>query len=176
MKAKVCSRCGKRKPLSAYNRRSCAPDKLSYSCRECTREMGRNHYSKNPKKVSKWARDRVRALASWMRELKESLECPCGERHPACLEFHHKDPKKKDISVSMAIRYGWSKERTLKEIRKCVVLCSNCHRKLHYENLRTLAARQRSSPAVTRGSRSSHEKVLRRDTAFARLPQMACLP
>lgn len=51
----------------------------------------------------------------------------------ACLEFHHKDPSKKEVTLSRAVNNGWSIERMEKEIAKCVVLCANCHRKLHYE-------------------------------------------
>lgn len=50
----------------------------------------------------------------------------------ACLDFHHL--KDKEFNISNEIR-NLSIENLKKEINKCVVLCSNCHRKLHYYDL-----------------------------------------
>jgi len=55
----------------------------------------------------------------------------CGEDHPACIQFHHADPDAKEISVSNAIKAGWSLVRVELEIKKCEVLCANCHAKHH---------------------------------------------
>jgi hypothetical protein len=69
---------------------------------------------------------------AWFAELKVQLACSrCGEDHPACLQFHHRDPKAKDVSVANAVRRGWSRERILRELAKCDVLCANCHFKHH---------------------------------------------
>lgn len=73
-----------------------------------------------------------RAIGAWYVELKASLVCGrCSEDHPGCLQFHHADPTKKEISVSDAVRRGWSRERIHTELRKCEVLCANCHAKHH---------------------------------------------
>ena len=70
---------------------------------------------------------------AWYNGIKAGLKCNrCSETHTSCLEFHHKDPKVKEMIVSVAAR-SWGKARILKEIAKCEVLCSNCHRKHHYE-------------------------------------------
>jgi len=63
---------------------------------------------------------------------KTGNPCKCGENYSACLEFHH-NIKSKEINISDAISRGWSMERIMKEIEKCIVLCANCHRKLHDE-------------------------------------------
>ena len=82
-------------------------------------------------KVSNKRRDAE--LREWFQKLKSTLKCEeCGEKHIACLDFHHKDPQQKDLAVSMCINNGWSRDKILKEIEKCIVICSNCHRKLHY--------------------------------------------
>ena len=51
---------------------------------------------------------------------------------PVCLDLHHVDPAEKDHTVSQILRYKW--ERILAELKKCVVLCANCHR-LEHERL-----------------------------------------
>lgn len=61
------------------------------------------------------------------------ITCACGENHPACIEFHHEDRTQKEYSVSSMVCGGWSIKRILEEISKCTPMCSNCHRKLHYD-------------------------------------------
>ena len=75
-----------------------------------------------------------RKVAAWLKEYKLSLACTqCGENHPGCLDFHHRDREQKDGPIAQAAWQGWSVARILAEMAKCDVLCSNCHRKLHYE-------------------------------------------
>jgi hypothetical protein len=49
------------------------------------------------------------------------------------LQFHHKDPSQKDFMVSDFIwgRNNITEERALEEIKKCSLLCANCHAELH---------------------------------------------
>ena len=75
---------------------------------------------------------RRRELSIWLGELKSELRCrDCGIDHPGCLVFHHVDRSTKDTELANAVRRGWGRKRILSEIAKCVVLCSNCHAKLH---------------------------------------------
>jgi transposase len=51
----------------------------------------------------------------------------CGyDRCAAALEFHHLDPAAKEFGVAQN-GMGRSIERLRAEVRKCVLLCSNCH-------------------------------------------------
>jgi len=86
-----------------------------------------------------YAKQRARIVArqqemkKWLHSLKEGRSCSqCDESHPACLDYHHRDPSVKEIEISRIVRWkGWGKARILAEIAKCDLLCSNCHRKLH---------------------------------------------
>jgi len=50
----------------------------------------------------------------------------CGyERCLAALEFHHLDPNAKEFGVSR--RGARSIDALRTEVRKCILLCSNCH-------------------------------------------------
>lgn len=52
----------------------------------------------------------------------------CGyDRCPEALDFHHLDPREKDFTISS--RLGW--EAVVEELKKCVLLCANCHREAH---------------------------------------------
>ena len=57
-----------------------------------------------------------------------------------CLEFHHLDPDKKDFDIAQAMSYEWPWDKVLAEIRKCVCLCANCHRKVHARRFKVTEA------------------------------------
>lgn len=101
--------------------------------KEKNREYQSKWYKQNKETQMKRVAEYKNELYLWYKELKSTLKCEvCGENHPACLEFHHKDPSEKDGEIFKAVHDGWGKERIIKEIDKCKVLCSNCHRKEHY--------------------------------------------
>ena len=54
----------------------------------------------------------------------------CNETHTCVLEFHHVRGEKKD-EISDMVTKGFSLAKIEIEIAKCVVICSNCHRKIH---------------------------------------------
>lgn len=73
-------------------------------------------------------------MIRWFNELKSTLKCPCGISHPALITFHHKDPSIKEDTICNGVhRLRWGKERVLKEMAKCTVLCLHCHAILHWE-------------------------------------------
>lgn len=44
------------------------------------------------------------------------------------LEFHHMDPTKKDFTIS---NDHFRLQEAVEETKKCILICSNCHRELH---------------------------------------------
>ena len=58
----------------------------------------------------------------------------CGFKGPvACFDFHHIDATKKgeNISVILSLSSDEFIERIGPELKKCTLLCANCHRILH---------------------------------------------
>ncbi len=102
--------------------------------RKSVLQYGKDYYKQTKEKQKRNVVERRRKLREWLVEYKSKLKCEiCGFNHLACLTFHHKDPNDKDIEVSRAISTAcWSKDRILREISKCQVLCANCHNILHY--------------------------------------------
>ncbi|MBU1088490.1 hypothetical protein KKA02_01240 [Patescibacteria group bacterium] len=47
------------------------------------------------------------------------------------LTFHHKNPKGKEYTVGQILDYP--KETLIEELKKCNLLCFNCHMELHEE-------------------------------------------
>lgn len=76
-------------------------------------------------------------IRGWFKEWKKTLDCvECGEDHHATLEFHHVEPAKKSFAISAAVRSAKNWEdikRIRRELKKCISLCSNCHKKVHYD-------------------------------------------
>jgi hypothetical protein len=56
--------------------------------------------------------------------------CDCGNYYdPECMQFHHIDPNEKEYNVSNLVVRKW--HLVINEIRKCVIICSNCHATRH---------------------------------------------
>lgn len=47
----------------------------------------------------------------------------------SALEFHHLDPQEKDFTLSTNANIGFDKAK--EEIKKCILVCANCHREIH---------------------------------------------
>jgi predicted DNA-binding protein YlxM (UPF0122 family) len=97
---------------------------------------------------------RMKKIREWLIEYKSKLVCKCGESDIACLDFHHKDSSKKEITISKAIARGWSIRRLTEEIKKCEIMCSNCHMKLHFGERNDLD--EKSIPELTEEERPKY--------------------
>ena len=126
---KTCCMC--KKSLSVEKFKSHKTRGLQSQCIECQKKYRREHYLKNKQKyvdkATTWRSD----FKKWWKEFKKQYPCQeCGENHPACIQFHHTDDNKEN-NVSYFAMLG-SKDKLLKEIKKCVPLCGNCHSKKHW--------------------------------------------
>lgn len=96
-------------------------------------EYRRKWYSNHQKQYYKKLKERRYRNRDFLNELKLTLKCEiCSQNHPAILQFHHVDPSQKDFCVMEASKCGWSIKRIKEEIKKCRVLCANCHLILHW--------------------------------------------
>jgi len=88
-------------------------------------------YASRPEYLREAVKKRRKKLREMARELKGNKCAKCGYNKCArALSFHHKDPKKKDFSLSAyGLTRSWKKIQA--EIKKCVLLCANCHMEVH---------------------------------------------
>ena len=106
--------------------------------REATARWRENPESRAKEKAGKYyAENRDRYQAQYIKNrdylwsLKSDLGCStCGEKDPRCLEFHHRDPETKRFNLTS---HGCRTKSLDDEVKKCIVLCANCHAKLHYD-------------------------------------------
>lgn len=79
------------------------------------------------------------AVKEWRRNTKLKLIICMGSKCQLCdysksqnaLEFHHIDPSMKDFSLSQVRANPKNWGTITKELRKCILLCSNCHKEIH---------------------------------------------
>lgn len=129
-----CSKCNLDKNLNEFNKHKSRPDGLSSWCKECVSKKSKQNYLENFEKFkSRRTKDR-KIRRDWFREIKSKYNCiKCGEYDIACLDFHHIDPKTKLFQLGGSSKSMFTEEQILNEIKKCEVLCANCHRKLHFK-------------------------------------------
>lgn len=130
---KFCKKCKETKPVSDF---SIYKNHRIYSyCKKCEKED--NHINQAKFQTRNKARS---AQISRIRKYKVK-ECgvkylggrcvQCGYNEYLCsLDFHHKDPSKKDFEISGKSNFN---NKLKKELDKCVLLCKNCHQVLHYK-------------------------------------------
>lgn len=151
----ICNTCGHDLPEESYAWKNKQAGKRSGKCKQCHSAYVREHYAANKssyigraKKSNKKYTDRNREL---LNEYRSKLKCErCPEDHPAVLDFHHTDPTSKEESVARLMSSSRSFASIEKEISKCIVLCSNCHRKLHWN--------ERNSGAVAQMEEATRSK------------------
>ena len=99
-------------------------------------ERNRNKNKRSQKTRNKYATKKRNEFKQKCVEYKGG-SCKCGyNKCLAALEFHHRDPNEKDFSISSMMLTSvtpmpW--ELVSKELDKCDLLCTNCHREEHYK-------------------------------------------
>jgi hypothetical protein len=92
------------------------------------------------------AANKAKHREEWQR-FKSTLQCAkCGASHPAIIDFHHLDPSEKDKTVNQLFK-NYSYKKIREELKKCIALCANCHRILHYEERISQQDSEKSSSA-----------------------------
>lgn len=132
---KICPRCEVLKPISEFGRRG-ATGFLQSHCRPCcsNRVRERNGTMTQEQKKAKsdksleWRRKKKDAIYAVINKLKE-VPCPdcLTSFPPEAMEFDHARGKKFK-EVSRMIGQNFSLEDILEEVKKCDVVCANCHR------------------------------------------------
>ena len=125
---KTCSQCGSTKCLTEFHKQKRSPDGYNTRCATCKNNRENERYSHNRDFVHRY---------------KLVVKCSkCGyDKSPYALEFAHRDSEEKwarqdDVwshAHGKAVKFEWSRKKIKEEIRKCDVLCANCHREETYK-------------------------------------------
>ena len=111
---KICPKCG----LDKYEDRDFYRRKDGHYhswCKSCLLQVQRDRW-------------KARKLAATM--LFGGACDVCGyDKNLACLDFHHLDPAQKEYVFHEVVKRPW--DEVLAELKKCVLLCKNCHGEVH---------------------------------------------
>ena len=94
-------------------------------------DIDKRYYQNNKKKVYQRKMKRRKRLKVEAVEIAGGKCKICGyNKCFAALEFHHpKNDKENNVSAMLK---NESRQKLLKEAEKCILLCANCHRELHF--------------------------------------------
>lgn len=123
---RLCARCLEWKAADQFH--LSRTGQFSY-CRDCRNEYDRRYYAERGRPARR-ARQRaaIDAARAWMAGLKEGIPCAdCGGTFPVyVMHWDHLPGYEKldEISSMVANR---SREVVLEELKKCELVCANCH-------------------------------------------------
>ena len=162
---KRCTTCEEWKPETLeyfYKDKNCK-DGLVVYCKSCCK--------KNRNYSAPWYSRQLAKMKARRWGVKKALlelfggECvTCGyDGCIAAFEFHHINPEEKEFTISGSRTYGKSWDEILEEAKKCMLLCSNCHRELHYYE-------SEESPEVNRDSETTLPDLLCEESEVSDVP------
>jgi hypothetical protein len=125
---KQCSSCLQNKPEDSYHKQTRVSGGLQSICKDCRKNLDAKLYKKNKKRRLIRARIVRHERQKWNIELKDGKECTdCRRAFPYYVLHWDHITNDKVTNVSKMIMQACSKEKILKEIAKCELVCANCH-------------------------------------------------
>lgn len=151
METKICTKCNKELPITEFNWREKAKGTRRSECKYCHSAFMKQQYQKKKDIVQ---------------ELKSQDKCAkCGESRGYVLDYHHIDPAQKDANIARMTSNKYQLDKVYQEIKKCVCLCSNCHREFHYlENRLNLTIEEYIAQQPSGKAQDFHEVVQQQDS------------
>jgi hypothetical protein len=117
-----CPICKVYKNISEYDKSNQRLDGTFSMCKIC-----RSNYNKKRYKLKGYSPKR-KFGQSIIDNLKKIGCSFCNEKEICCIQFHHKNRNEKENMVS---RFLSDQDKMIKEMQKCMLVCSNCHKKIH---------------------------------------------
>ena len=115
---KICSKC-----LHGLQRKFCSI--------KCKHKDTNNRFQNYLAQQKRGKNRKLKLIAMFGKKCKL-----CGySKNLAALEFHHKNPNKKKFGIDMRRCANNKWTILLKEVKKCILLCSNCHAEIEHPEL-----------------------------------------
>jgi hypothetical protein len=132
---KTCSTCKLEKSFNEFRKDSSKKDGYQPRCKCCVKARTHQRYKELyhvKAKIGQASRRKNRYTKLKDYIINHGGCIVCGENDQACIDFHHLDPNKKEFSISQSTNLQW--ELVEQEIAKCIMLCANHHRLVHWDN------------------------------------------
>ena len=119
--------------------------------KEKQKEYKKKYYEKNKEAHVQRSRiNKARQKKIWD-AFKASQKCThCGLQHPAVIDFHHVIRGSDKKSVNKLVADGRF-TAAMTEVEKCIPLCSNCHRMLHWKETQETKKKRRKKRKKAKG-------------------------
>ena len=128
----TCTGCGLSKSSFDYRKNRTSCKSCEYDKRDLSSEVKatRRYRAKNRAKINAWNRDKARQVHKWMDTFKSAPCTDCGKTFPPyVMDWDHIRDKAVNLStLRTQATYSATRDRFLKEIEKCELVCANCHR------------------------------------------------
>lgn len=118
--SKKCNECGEIKLREEFYKNNSGRNKAKWDCRDALCKPCRSRYATDRRKRIK--EQAIKHLGG------KCVDCGIVDE-PCVYDFHHLNPTQKDFSLGANTK---AFDSIIDELEKCVLLCSNCHRKRHY--------------------------------------------
>lgn len=117
MEIKLCPKCKKEKQLSEFHFKK-SENRYNSWCKSCVYELQKLRWKDRKRKVV---------------ELMGGKCCKCNyDKNLSVFELHHLDPSQKEYDWNKLRQLQW--ETIIAELKKCILVCANCHREIHSPN------------------------------------------
>lgn len=70
------------------------------------------------------------AVRDYIQSVKATGCVICNEEDTDVLDFHHVVPEDRSFTISSSWKHK-GMDKVAEEVAKCVILCANCHRRVH---------------------------------------------
>jgi protein-arginine kinase activator protein McsA len=133
MSTKLCKYCEETKPIEEFPFTNKQEITRSKKCNSCHKKYKQDYYRKNrdatitrSKANNKIVKHRNIEFVFQYLLLHPCVDC--GEKDPIKLEFDHRDSSEKEAGVAVLLQGNTPLDKIQREIAKCDVRCSNCHK------------------------------------------------
>ena len=133
---KYCFGCKQWKGLKEFYKHKNTVDGYSTQCSKCKKSGTTKWWHRTKKERLKKYSDRYKEIKERCLEYKGNKCSVCGITYNGdnspIFDFHHTINKEFGIGTVLGSR-SKSWEKLIIELDKCIVVCSNCHRMIHFD-------------------------------------------
>jgi hypothetical protein len=132
---KHCPKCKEEKDPQEFSKNRKRKDGLQTECKMCRAIYLKDHYGKNKSKYKSSALRSKMRNRKFVQESKHMMPCKdCKVRYPYyVMDYDHRDPKEKYGNIGFLVKF--SRAQIVREMKKCDLVCSNCHRERTYGSM-----------------------------------------
>lgn len=138
---KKCGKCKAEYDIKNFYKDKSKKDGLSWDCKQCCSHKHKKYRANsdvpnsctkrwrenNPHKKTEYNKQLYNKVKLFKQTYLQRNPCDCGMSDLECLDFHHVDQKTLEKRVPAIHTFN----KSIDEMIKCVIVCSNCHRKIH---------------------------------------------